>query len=63
MAMLLKLICYYQLLLPHLNSLLDLLYHLVLNAGITQDVVWRDAGLTAVGVLSPGDAPVHQQQS
>ena len=48
---------------PHLNSLLDLLNDLVLNGRITQDVVWGDAGLTAVGVLSPGDAPVRQERS
>lgn len=40
-----------------LNSLLDLLDDSVLNARITQDVVWGDAGLPAVGVLPPGDAP------
>lgn len=51
-----------QSLLPHLNSLLDLLDDLVLNAGLTQDVVWGDASLTTVGVLPPGNAPAHQEQ-
>lgn len=49
--------------LGHLNSLLDLLDDLVLNARFTQDVVWGDAGLTTVGVLPPSNAPAHQEQS
>lgn len=44
----------------YLNGLLDLFDNSVLDAGLTQDVVRGDAGLTAVGVLSPGDAPAQQ---
>lgn len=41
----------------YLNGLLDLFNDPVLDAGLTKDVVWGDAGLTAVSVLSPGNTP------
>lgn len=41
----------------YLDGLLDLLDDPVLDAGLTQDVVRGNAGLTTVGVLSPCDAP------
>ena len=47
----------------YLNGLLDLLDDLVLDAGLTEDVVWGDAGLTTVSVLSPGNTPTKQWQS
>lgn len=43
----------------YLNGLLDLFNDPVLDAGLTKDVVWGDAGLTAVSVLSPGNTPTQ----
>ncbi len=45
--------------LQYLNGLLDLFNDPVLDAGLTKDVVWGDAGLTAVSVLSPGNTPTQ----
>lgn len=53
--------CFYDVL--YLDGLLDFFDDPVLDAGLTQDVVWGDAGLTAVSVLSPGDSPTQQQHS
>lgn len=43
----------------YLNGLLDLFNDPLLDAGLTKDVVWGDAGLTAVSVLSPGNTPTQ----
>lgn len=40
----------------YLNGLLDLCDDLILDAGLTEDVVGGDARLTTVAVFSPGDA-------
>ena len=48
---LLCVLCSYQ------QRLSNAVHHLALNAGLTQDVVGGDAGLTAVGELAPCDAP------
>ena len=45
--------------LRYLNRLFDLIDDLVLDAGLTEDVVWGDAGLTTVCVLSPGNTPAQ----
>lgn len=45
--------------LQYLNGFLDLFDDPVLDAGLTKDVVWGDAGLTTVSVLSPGDTPTQ----
>lgn len=47
----------------YLNGLLDLFDDPVLDAGLTEDVVWGDAGLTTVSVLPPGNTPTKQWQS
>lgn len=49
--------------LQYLNGILDLFDDLVLDAGLAKDVVWGDAGLTTVSVLSPGDASIREWKS
>lgn len=48
--------------LQYLNTLLDLFNDPVLDAGLTKDVVWGDAGLTTVTVLPPRDTPTEQRK-
>lgn len=45
----------------YLDGLLDLVDDPLLDAGLTQDVVWGDAGLTAVSVFPPGDTPAYRR--
>lgn len=41
-----------------LHCLPDFLYHSVLDGGVTQNVVWGNACLTAVGEFTPSNAAV-----
>lgn len=49
--------------LGYLNAFLDLCNDPVLDAGLAKDVIWGNAGLTTVSVLSPSDSPIRQRKS
>lgn len=46
----------------HFQGLFELLHDLVLNGGVTEDVVWGHTGLATVHKFSPGNTPVKIMQ-